>query len=480
MNNFPDRLLALAEALSDADAVYGRLDEGVTHLDVRGSMDEAAWRLWRGVLDEAAMAGIGIVFADEADEPIDTTSEAVTDRVKIRIAKPNTAAVYHAFSDAGTVAILEDGIAGAGARRILVARGVAPFQTESCSFDIWSDGSSEAIEDDPLAAVEPRRLVYETSPGLVPQRIGHLLLKGAWPTPSDTLTVWKAFAFRRLPLTLVNEVRSGRDSIVLLAKGLRTVPIPFDANGPIDDELVTFESEAARWIFGNGTGVENRHTFFTAELSRIWPESESWNVGLRRVGAYALEGAKSANNLMLSGTTSDVLKALGDLRKTMNDEVARVAQQSRDLSGALWRDFVIAVTALSARAALSASTSVVTTGVRLLLGFAAMFLFYSLYVAVTGNRAVLQAARKSRIAWTTRVYQFVSEADLDALVAAPLTEIETIYFKTEGRVIAAYGLVIIVIIASALWQQPASDEVGRLWSQLAAILTGVAARFHRP
>jgi hypothetical protein len=472
VSNFPKRLVALARGLSEGDPAYGRLAEDPWHLDSQGVVDETGWITWRHVAEEAHAIGLAVVFTDEYDEPVEGDKISRSTRVKVRVRKPNTDSAFHAFTQQGVLSILGDEGAGSRARRILVAENVAAFRTESCEFDVWGEGSSEIVDIDPLEGIEPRRLVYDSTTRSVPRRVGHLLIKGALPAGSATFETWKSVVLRKLPLTLVNEVRSAEGDLTLVVKGARTQGISFR---PVagDATLFDIETTVARWIFAEGSGVENRHTFFTTELARIWPEGAEWSEAFARIGPQALEGAKSANNLMLSGKTGEVLRALGDLRKTMNDEVARVAQQCRDLGSSLWRDFVIAVTALFVRAASAANGTVVTIGARLLLGLAAVFLVYSLIVSVVGNRGSLRIANDSRKAWIDRVYPFISTPDIEALVTKPLADSEELYDRTEKMIVAAYVVLIIVVFATAVWQHPWSNQIKDLF-RIGSVPTVVA------
>lgn len=443
----------MAEALRSRDSTYGGLAEDVGYLDVYGTIDEASWRDWLEAAKEAGAEAISIEFRDQHDELV-PPGDPFIGRIKIRVHKPNTSTAYYAFDAAAVPRILNDTQASQRVRRVFVARGLTPFKTESCAFDVWTAGTTDEHTADPMESIEPRRLVYEAKPGTVPWRVGDLLLKGEWPTVSSpAFTAWKNVVARRLPYTLSNEVRVSDTSTELVFRGARSTVVPIDPAVSAGDEVVRVEMEIGQWIFAGGPGVENRHVFFTTELGRIWPDKQTWADGIKHSGPLALEGAKSANSLMLSGKTSDVLKALGDIRKTMTDEATRLGQQTRDLGAALWRDFVVAVAALSARAAVTSPDAAVELGLRFLVGLAVIFLAYSLWVTISANQDALRISNANRKEWRSRVYQFVSDTEMNALFNQPLKDSEESYGRTQFRVLIAYAVMSMVLLLSATWQQ---------------------------
>ena len=124
----------------------------------------------------------------------------------------------------------------------------------------------------------------------------------------------------------------------------------------------------------------------------------------------------------------------------------------RELGGSLWRDFVVAVTALSARAALTANNSAVTWGIRLTLLFAAAFLAYSVFVNVRGNRRTLEIAETTRQEWNSRVYAFLPTSEIEALGNAPIKNAKQAYRGVERNIVFAYVVMVSILVLSAVWQ----------------------------
>src|SRR5690606_27287850 len=133
--------------------------------------------------------------------------------------------------------------------------------------------------------------------------------------------------------------------------------------------------------------VEVKHTLLAYELGREWPEDISWTKGFVDRGSRALDAAKTAFHAHIRETSKDTLKSLGELRKTLTEEVSKTSQQTRELLSTLWRDFVIAITAILGRAAfvLSGTASADSDIMRVMLGGIAVFLAFSLIFTLRAN-----------------------------------------------------------------------------------------------
>lgn len=451
MSSFPERLLALAQALYDASPEGDRhFAEAVQYLDVHGLMSPEAWNEWRSAAASADAYGILIKIFNLQDEPF-SGNDGRTRPVKIRISKPNTATTFHAFRGNVVEDILRDEHA-AGVRRILVARGVVPFETISCAFAPWTGATTDDMLPDPLKDVHPSSFVYAAGEATIPSAVGPLVLAGQWPSASEAFTSWARVATEQLPLTFADEARAFGSTTEVVFRRSRTLVIQCCAAAASEDAL-RVQTEIAQWLFADAPSVETRREFFGAEVTRIWPPSAEWFSEIASLGPRALEGAKSANRLFLDGKTGDVLKTLGDLRKAMLDEVARTTQMARDLGSGLWRDVVIAVTALTARMALSANSVLSDAATRTLVFFAMAFLVVSFSYTVIANERTLRILAESRAKWRSHVYQFVSDADTEELLMAPTRHADALYRGMQWKIGAVY-VVLVALLVCALGVVP--------------------------
>jgi hypothetical protein len=60
--------------------------------------------------------------------------------------------------------------------------------------------------------------------------------------------------------------------------------------------------------------------------------------------------------------------------------------------------------------------------------------------------------KKSRAEWCARVYRFVSDGDMAALVTDPASQSDGTYTRAETRTLFAYGFLILVLFVSVIWQ----------------------------
>lgn len=450
MNSFPEQIVDLVIRLAAAAAADGVVRESIGEYFVHGLLDDnsaaALSMIAAGARDEHFAE---LAIQDRFGETVALEAIASTrGMVDVRFLKPNTRTTYYFFEAQMLMALFADDAAFSAARRVFVARGIEPFKTMQCTFARWE---GVAPDDDDVTnpeAVELRMLIADLTPTRrVPSSIGNLLLQDPAPQPSVALQTWKSYAAGTLPCILVNEVRSSKQNDILVLSSPRRVAITASEPASVDSVVLDAELEAARWIYAGGPGVENRFTFFTTELSRSWPGTLSWDPGFRIAGPTALESARAAQRLFLSGKTGEVLKALGDLRKSLSDEVSIVMQQSRDLGSSLWRDFAIAIAALAARVAAGASSATLDLSLGLLLVFVACFLAYSLYVTLKSNARFIEAAGESRKIWTHKIYSFLQEAELKELASEPLAKAESVYWWTAWKVGIAYVVVILILLA---------------------------------
>ncbi|MBC5801927.1 MAG: hypothetical protein GIX03_02715 [Candidatus Eremiobacteraeota bacterium] len=449
MNPLLTKTVAFAESVAAAEP-GGVCREDVNELFVTGRFTAETGKDCAALAQELSAAGLAqVTVVNNRDEGVVMDEIAgTTGAVRIRIMKPCTKSTVYFFTLDGLSRFVEDPSGLDEARTVLVASEFEAFSTQTIVFRSWEDPVSDVAEARSDEEIDARRVVYGPD-GSVPKRIGPLIFTGTFPAPSTVSDVWARRAWHALAALLVDEVRA-----VDAARRMLTITAPRTSIEQMFTEAVDRESlrlvcEAARWTYASSFSMDSRHALIAAELGRMWHDNETWDGGFRRVGARALESAKSAERLMISGKTSEVINAEGDLRKALNDEVGRVNQQIRDLTGALWRDFAVAIAALVARASLAKGGGATDIfGSAVLIG-AAVFLIASIGVVVYANRRLLTIARNARTTWQSDVYAFLAEPEIESLALKPIREAETVYFCVEKIVVGAYVVVIAAILFTA-------------------------------
>jgi hypothetical protein len=155
----------------------------------------------------------------------------------------------------------------------------------------------------------------------------------------------------------------------------------------------------------------------------------------------ALSSARDAFAFYLQDQSREALRSLADLRRGLQDEVAKVQQASRDLVNALWRDFAIAAAVLALRY-VPGMSSIPTDWLRVITLAAAALLLISLLVSIGSNARYHWIAKRSREDWRLRLYAFLDPAEWDRLVGRPLRGSLRTYRFVSAVTALCYGAII--------------------------------------
>lgn len=459
----PSHILECANSLA---ALNGTLTEDIDRLEVAGEFSNELLDQWRVIASEATTHSIGTVTAiDSVGDDIDLDSADISTlggTTRIRVKKTPTDSTYYFFTAKGMISLLSNADRCSHARIVLIAESFKPFQTESCHFGQWITPVADDLSPNPMASVIPRRLVKDMIGGFVPLSIGPFLLVGeALSDSSSVFCEWRSFSIRQLLACLASEVWDDNGTVMVTLHGPRTRKVEADFESANAEDLHFPLTECARWVYASGRDIEVRHTLMTYELAREWPDNLTWAKGFSVKATHSLDAAKTAFHAHIRETSKETLKSLGDLRKTLGEDVARVSQQTRDLLSTLWRDFAVAVTAVVARVVLilaekPSSDSIVVKGILVSI---AGFLIFSLIFTLRSNSRFMTIADDNRKVWRNKLYGFLPDDDIKALSDDPLQQSTAVYRKATRWVIGAYVLATIAILATAF--VPHDSTVGK-------------------
>lgn len=413
---------------------------------------------------------------DALGDEIDLVAASGGEEIRFQVRKAASATTAFCLTVDGVRAAFADFEASPLFRQVWVACDFEPFRTESCRVDPWNDETCEvAAAVDEVRVPDPRRLVKDFVGKRVPKSVFPHLLASEKPASSDVFDAWQVLAVPRLLHSLVNEVVA-TDLEQVIITGTRPRKIDWHVAPPYSQELFEAATDAARWVYGSGRDVDTRFTLFTYELSREWPEGVSFMGGFAIRGALALEAAQTAFSAHVRETSKDTLKSLGDLRKTLSEEVTQVVSQTRDLLGTMWRDFMVAATAFLGRTVLlGADKQLNNPGpLKALLCGAAVFLTFSLLLSLRTNGRFMRIAKASRAVWRRKLYGFLNDEDFKKLSDAPLGQATREYARTVRWVIVAYLAVIGLLLWSALGTDAKTDAGGQATSSSASVHAGAS------
>lgn len=330
------------------------------------------------------------------------------------------------------------------------------------TFTPWDGQAPDSVAE--TTQRSPRLLVREFSGRrAVPDALNRWLLRDTaeFALDESTVLVWADVAARMLMLSLPDEVEAAQR--ILRFKGPPRLDLTYPAdNGSVataleKDGFLTLQA-AATWVFEIERESEMRHILLATELARCGGTGEAAPHFLRENLGAALEGARTAYQVQLAGMSSDALKTLTELRKSVTDETAKVADATRQIITAVAGALAVGAGLILAR------LTTMTSPLLILL----VTVMAAAYVAITILSGVMFTLlqRNVRKQWQPRLYRFLSKSDYAALVGGPARTAEYALWWSSGLGIAAIVVMAIVIFevrpnASSPSSAPVSSNVGQ-------------------
>ncbi len=390
---------------------------------------------------DGGFGGLDIFGAvTELIEPAITPFDEVQgDTLQIVLRKANSPGWRYFVTCQGFERMLGDEELLAQPLTVWVNENFDPFAAATLLVTTWN--SAKLAPEDSLLE-RPRKLVRDQTHDSAPAAIGPWMLTKAPKKESQVFAAWRGVALKRLTSSLPYEIRliDGRQNVVL--KGARSRPIeakPVAAGR--QKEMFNLLNEAAKFVYTLPKETETRFLFLNNHLSLDWRDNLPWPEGLAEILAGSLAGAKEALAFHIEGESKDTLKALGDLRKSLQDEVSKAQSATRDLLSALWRDIVVAgiVLALKAPAAQQLGGAEAVRGVPLA---TAALLLLSLAVTVLANWRFNVLADRGRRDWRKKLYSFVDKREWKHLVEKPISRGRWVYRMALPFVTGLYFAVV--------------------------------------
>lgn len=334
-----------------------------------------------------------------------------------------------------------------------VARLIGPIVTWSKVFQPWG-ATQVTLNSSPTKS--PRALVREFgNERRVPEDIRPWLAQSLdevlFATP--TVQVWVGIASAALARSLPDEIDSVDGALKFRGPPRLTIPSPTATNAAWDLSTFSALQSAAIWVFENEREAEMRHILLAAELARSGPTAESAADFLRTHLAQAFEGAQIAYQMALAETSRDTLKVLGDLRKAVTDETAKLSDLSRQLAASIAGALATGIGLVAARVAANAPAALVGSVM-------VVVMLYVLMVIVSGVQFV-RLQKRLRRDWQPRLYRFLPTREYKELVTVPAAKAERSFYLS-----AVLGVIVVLVLAAAcawsLWGVvPHSNQTAR-------------------
>jgi hypothetical protein len=202
-------------------------------------------------------------------------------------------------------------------------------------------------------------------------------------------------------------------------------------------------------VYEDRASAEQRHAIYSAEFARSVSRDESLGDAFRSAGKNILEGARLVYQFSQSELSREAIKAQGDLRKTIADDMSKIADGTRSLTTAI---AVAIVTGIG----LVATRSTSTGDPRVLSSVASIVALYLIAVTLSGWQ-YLRLQKRLREQWRQRLYRFIPSEDYAAMVTKPAAEAERPYhfMGVIGLIIAAA----LILLAYLSWADAAPKEL---------------------
>ena len=384
----------------------------------------------------------GVISEQQFDLGTVTLPEVQGEPLRFRVAKAHNTSWCYFLTLEGFSAGLADQAFVSVRRAIWVADAFDEFSSHSHHFVSWDGPREPRPVTEALA--QPRTLVRDLTYLRTPEDISPWLLENGPSASSAIFDAWRMVALRWLVFSLPSEIRQEGVRIVVAPKGPRSVAIPID--DPLQDCTVdAFNSlmGAIHWIYSSQRHAETKFTFLNYHLSLDWQAGLRWPSGLWAILKDSLTSAKDTFRYDLQDQSKELLKTLADLRKALQDDVAKVQQSTRDLLLGLWRDFAIAGVVLALR---TPSSSLPKEILQIVTVATAALLLVSIAVTLLSNARFSRLAAQGREVWRTRLYAFLPADDWDRLVTQPIETGQRVYRLVLAIITLVYAAIIIYLL----------------------------------
>lgn len=432
-------LLSRSSTVQSETIDYFRVDQAIIS-------NESLLRQVVSLDKELTAAGLGSLslFGEVAGEfDLSAVSFAEIDQEILSIIFNKSTVEQSVFvTSAGFLSALQ---AGLKVREVVwVASDFAPFSTFGMLVTPWGGPITKEVRDHG-DLLSPRKLVRDHTHRKTPSAIDPWLLVRPPERSSALFVDWQRIAVERLSFCLPFEILGDPVEQQIVLKGPRSQSIVVSSIEEPDPILFDLLTEAASWVFCGSRDAETRFTFLNYHLSLDWKSGSVWPDGLRAVFPASLVAAKEAFAFHLQDKSKDALKSLADLRKSLQDDVTKTQQASRELVSTLWRDFAIAAGVLALRY-LPGSANIPTVWLKVVTLSSAALLLISIVVALWSNYRFNSSAKKTREDWRTRIYGFIDLQEWQKLVDKPLAQALTTYRCVAGIVAVMYVAIISYLV----------------------------------
>ena len=354
----------------------------------------------------------------------------------------------------GITAVAKRPTVPAGIEAVLTKSGFqALLERPAASQTVWVQGLSTTIDtrsvrycpwwqQDPFHAQDGvhsvariTRVLGKKGPS---KDLGRWVLKAAEANVADdALKPWRRRAAANLLRAMAQEIEVDER---LFFRGPPATRFSVDPEVDLPPDLFASMQSVSAWLLESEREVENRHGLLAAEIART-SFRDGNAVDMSGVLPAAFEGARIAYAFGVAQQSRDTLKALGDLRKTVSDDTAKMSETTRALGTAIVGAVFTNIALIVARLTLPANSTFVAPAA-VLLG-----VVVAIYVAtiIGSGFHYMWMQKLLRQEWRSSLYRFLSDPDYQRLVEKPVQRAEGAFWWMS---IAGGAMAVLVLAAT--------------------------------
>lgn len=261
--------------------------------------------------------------------------------------------------------------------------------------------------------------------------------------------LWARFAYEALCRCMANEIESAEHKLIF--KGPPKLALKMLGDDPVCRAQVSVEDfdrlhESAAWVYENAREAEIKHVLLSTEIARAGRSDGEVVEYFRGNMEAAFECAKIAYQMAISDVTKDTLKSLGDLRKAVTEETAKVNDSTRQIVTAIASALAVGLGMIVARVSVALNAWLIVLVMLTAFG-------YVVLIALSGWHFI-KVQRSLRTQWQLKLYRFLSADDYKTMVADPVGASERVYrYSALGGgavlLVAAVSISIFAFFSSA-------------------------------
>lgn len=293
----------------------------------------------------------------------------------------------------------------------------------------------------------PRSLVREhTNNRVVPSDVGLWILRDPTTkfTYSAAFSIWLNASIRALSRSLASEIDA--DSGALKFNGNIKISIKFpsmedDLSNKFDAEKFHKFQSAVLWVFDHSRETESKHILLATEIARNSDIECDFSYCLGDQISSSLDSAKIAYQMMMSDLSKDTIKVLGDLRKAITEETAKVTDAVRQLVAGVSAALAVGFGLIAARVTTNANPWLINAVMLIVFAYVTVIIF-------SGFQFVL-IQRQLRRDWQPKLYRFLPDTDYKKMVADPAAKTERTFM-----VAALISIVAVIVVTLVVFFTP--------------------------